>query len=484
MSDLEKRLHSYEPFWGEWRLERRIYTGSGSAVFEISRQRLDQQLRAALKVIRIRGNRDEMAQQLEQALDEIQRMLLLQASPHILSYLDDAIIPQRDEAGEIIGYDVLIRMEYAHCLADDIREGRSFSEEEVKDIGWQISLALAAAHRKGIVHRDIKPANLYYNDEGCYLLGDFGASSKAEAADILQTIVGTTAYMAPEVMLGAYDKRADLYSLGLVLYQLLNDNYLPFTDGNSSYGEREEAIRKRRRGMRIPWPKRGSKGLVKVILRALSPQPEKRYSSAKEMGLALTGKRIPSKKQLRIRRYLALACLGLFFGCGGFFLGRWLEGGTEAKPLPQVPTDFFDQATDAEESVVISTYEVITQNLNWEKAKVYCESRGGHLATITSRKEETEIIALLEEAGLEAAWIGANNLNAANGFQWLTGERFSYAAWGTNEPNNTGDEEYYLMLMYNAEQGWVWNDSHEKGMDVFAPGKVGFVCEWDENDGR
>jgi len=478
MLPLEQRLHSYEPLWGSWYLGRRLYSGSGSAVYELSRQRLDKTLRSVVKVIQIRGSEEEMAAQLAKAVDEIERMERLRDCPYIVAYLEDMILPCRDDRGMIISYDVLIRMEYLTCLADDIRDGHAFSEKEVRDLGRQICVALATAHSRDIVHRDIKPGNLYRSEDGRFLLGDFGVSASAGEESLLQTVAGTTAYMSPEVILGNYDRRADFYSLGLVLYQLLNGNFLPFMDENSTYSQREAAIRKRRQGAKIPSPKNGSELLKKALAKAMAFDPEQRFSSANEMRFALEGRRLKKKKAPWLRTLLVLV-LCIASGAAGFAAGQYLLPQQLAEPSAQ-GTDFFVSGIDEEETVVISTYEVILQDLTWEKAKVYCESRGGHLATITSRKEEAEVLALLDEAGLEAAWIGANNLNAANGFQWLTGERFSYAAWGTNEPNNAGEGEYYLMLMNRQSEGWVWNDSHNNGLEVFDRSKVGFVCEWDE----
>ena len=479
MQNLEQRLHAYEPLWGEWYIVRRVYAGNSSAVYEISRQRVGKTIRAAVKVLELTGTSEDLPDYLDRAMDEVEHMELLRHCPYIVRYLDDAVFPRKNNTGQLIGYDVLIRMEYLTCLADEIRDGATFSTAEVRELGRQICIALAAAHAKNIVHRDIKPANLYRSNDGRFLLGDFGVCGGTEVADQLTTIAGTTAYMAPEVMLGAYDKRADLYSLGMVLYQLLNNNFLPFTDGTSTYSQRQDAIRKRRQGMVPPPPVHGDPQLQAVVIMALSFDPDQRFSSANAMRIALrehsTGAGRKTDRHRILMVLLCMLCIATGLGLG------YLWGNETMVQLPNIhPTDFFDPGIDEKGTVVISTYEVIPEKLTWEKAKVYCESRGGHLATITSRKEETEIIALLEEAGLTAAWLGADNLNAANGFQWITDERFSYAAWGTNEPNNTQGEECYLMLMYQEDEGWIWNDSSNNGLDVFPVSEVGFVCEWDE----
>ena len=99
---------------------------------------------------------------------------------------------------------------------------------------------------------------------------------------------GTFGYMAPEVYLRmATDERSDLYSLGLVLYQCLNDNRLPFVPKGFTPEDISEARKKRFAGEKIPEPTHGSKGLKAVVLKALAYQPKDRYQTAQEMYSAL-----------------------------------------------------------------------------------------------------------------------------------------------------------------------------------------------------
>ena len=105
----------------------------------------------------------------------------------------------------------------------------SFSETErgfavaVARIGVQVADALAYAHAQGILHRDIKPSNLLLDRNGNVWVADFGLAKTDGAEDLTHTgdIVGTVRYMAPERFEGTGDARADLYALGLSLYELL-----------------------------------------------------------------------------------------------------------------------------------------------------------------------------------------------------------------------------------------------------------------------
>ncbi|MBC6461459.1 protein kinase [Actinomadura sp. HBU206391] len=96
--------------------------------------------------------------------------------------------------------------------------------EQVKELAVQVTDALAAAHRRGVVHRDIKPANLFLLEEGRVKICDFGIARLADATKITATgsSAGTPLYMAPEQIQGRkVDHRTDLYALGCVLYELL-----------------------------------------------------------------------------------------------------------------------------------------------------------------------------------------------------------------------------------------------------------------------
>ena len=90
-------------------------------------------------------------------------------------------------------------------------------------LGRDICEALAVCHRKQLLHRDVKPENIFVDGEGRFKLGDFGIARRLDNPATYLTQVGTPYYMAPEVFsLHSYDGRADIYSLGLVLYRFLN----------------------------------------------------------------------------------------------------------------------------------------------------------------------------------------------------------------------------------------------------------------------
>ena len=147
----------------------------------------------------------------------------------------------------------------------------------------QIMRGLSHAHSRGIIHRDIKPDNLMVSKEGQFKLGDFGIAREPISGTM--TVAGTPDYMAPEVKeTTIYDKTADIYSLGLVLYYLSNDFRLPFAD----VADPEERINRRmKKDAVLPEPENAFADMRKLILKACAYDPKDRYQSAGEMKKAL-----------------------------------------------------------------------------------------------------------------------------------------------------------------------------------------------------
>ncbi|MBR7148263.1 MAG: protein kinase [Firmicutes bacterium] len=450
----------------------------------MERNRRKETLVSVLKVVELIPKEDQdLDRRLEQLMEEIHRMERLDDSPYIVSLKDDLILERPDG-----GYDVLMRMEYLDCLETMIREeslpwqspsakesGTTVVEEVIR-MAEDLCRALGSIHGQGMLHRDIKPGNIYRERGGNrWKLGDFGASRTLAFGNDPSTITGTTAYMAPEIARGEeWGPWSDVYSLGIVLYQILNGGFLPLTDETSSYEERENAVLRRWRGEELPVPKGlDDRNLAEIVGKACQRRPEDRYSSAEEMlrdlealeteeRIAVTGKRAPRRRG----GVIAAGILSILVAVGSF-MGGWSLGSQSV----------------ADHSVIGAQdghrYEVITRKATWESAKVYCESQGGHLATITSKEEEELILSLLDQTDVTIAWLGADNHNSSGGFRWITGEAFEFASWGIGEPNNTNGQEHCLMLSKNENQGWVWNDAPSSGHDFYEMKEIGFVCEWE-----
>ncbi|CAI2367102.1 unnamed protein product [Moneuplotes crassus] len=122
-----------------------------------------------------------------------------------------------------------IEMEYAPLgsLKDEIRrrnyqaEPRYFTEKEIMNYFVQIAKAVREIHNSNIIHRDLKPDNIFMFDNGIVKVGDFGESAELETSDQTRnTLCGTPCYMAPEVFLREHSFESDIWSLGVILYEL------------------------------------------------------------------------------------------------------------------------------------------------------------------------------------------------------------------------------------------------------------------------
>ena len=286
--------------WPDWTSVKLLGKGASGAVYEIHRYVRSNLEKAAMKVIRVPESdadaerlqfqgmtRQDTEEYYEKIVDNIHNEIRIMqgfvGNSHIVSYEDYEICKREDR----IGWDIYLRMELLTGLREYI-QNNPMEEKTVFKLGADILQALRDCHKSGIIHRDIKPANIFVNKVGNFKLGDFGVARTAPDISDTLSFKGTFGYMAPEVYLRmATDERSDLYSLGLVLYQCLNDNRLPFVPERFSPEDIIEARQKRFAGEKIPEPAHGSKGLKEVVFKALAYQPKDRYQTAQEMYSAL-----------------------------------------------------------------------------------------------------------------------------------------------------------------------------------------------------
>ncbi|MGD8537941.1 MAG: protein kinase [Candidatus Aminicenantes bacterium] len=178
------------------------------------------------------------------------------------------------------------------------------------DIAKQICEGLNEAHRLGVVHRDLKPGNIMIDDDGNARIMDFGIARSVEGKGITGAgvMIGTPEYMSPEQVEGKdIDHRSDIYSLGVILYEMLTGR-VPF-EGETALNV---AVKQKTETPKNPkeYNEQISEDLCRVILKCLEKEKEKRYQSANELrseltniaeGLPTTEKVIPKRKPLTSR---------------------------------------------------------------------------------------------------------------------------------------------------------------------------------------
>ena len=125
-------------------------------------------------------------------------------------------------------------------------------------------------------------------------------------------------------------------------------------------------------------------------------------------------------------------------------------------------------------------YQLYDLCMTWEEAQMYCESIGGHLATITSQEENDFLFGYLTSLGYSSAFFGASDKDSDGIWTWVTGEPFQYSNWHEGEPDNLYAEGHYGMFDFKYRDG-TWNDG-SSGTDVQDICSIPFLCEWDSLD--
>ncbi|MCL2391608.1 MAG: serine/threonine protein kinase [Oscillospiraceae bacterium] len=283
----------------KWNLVRSIGEGSHGRVFEAERNGFGQVYKAAIKIITIPQNPGEIKSVMsdgmtennviayftnfvEELVEEFSLMSKLKGNSNIVSCEDHDVVAHEDR----IGWDIIIRMELLTPLLD-YAQSRTLTRKDIMQMGIDLCKALELCQRYNIIHRDIKPENIFVSDTGDFKLGDFGTARTMEKTTGGLSKKGTYTYMAPEMYRGeSYGSNVDIYSLGIVLYRLLNENRTPFLPNypeKITHNDKEIANAKRMTGVQMPAPKNADGRLSEIVLKACSYSPAERYSSPRQM---------------------------------------------------------------------------------------------------------------------------------------------------------------------------------------------------------
>ena len=296
-------MYDIKNVWPKWEIIKTIGEGSFGKVFEIARNEYGIEEHSALKVISIPQSDSEVQSLKKDGMtdndtteyfkgivndfvQEIQLMTQLKGNSNIVAFEDFAVV----EKTESVGYEILIRMELLTGLPTYLRENQ-FRVYDVIQLGIDMCRALEVCRELNIVHRDIKPDNIFVSANGKFKLGDFGVARTIEKTMAGLSRKGTYSYMAPEIYNGKeYGFEADIYSLGIVLYKLLNNNrdpFLPPYPAPVKYSDKTEAMVKRIQGLELPMPANADEKLARIVFKACAHNPSERYLHPKDLRLEL-----------------------------------------------------------------------------------------------------------------------------------------------------------------------------------------------------
>jgi eukaryotic-like serine/threonine-protein kinase len=255
---------------GRYRLEAKLGSGGMSTVYLASDETLDRPV--AVKVMH--REMSEQEDQLQRFRQEARAVAKL-THPNVVSVID---------AGEDGGYPYIV-FEYVKGETLKQRIGRVGALDPQEAIAYAIEVArgLGVAHARNMVHRDIKPQNVLIDEEGRAKLTDFGISRQLEQDGVTATgrVLGTTDYVAPEQAMGkGADQRSDIYSLGVVLYEMLVGQ-VPF-HADSQVGVAMKHVNEELPDVQRRRPE-ASAAVALVVERATAKNPAERYQTIAEM---------------------------------------------------------------------------------------------------------------------------------------------------------------------------------------------------------
>ena len=282
-----------------WKAIRVIGKDDFSVIYEIQKDdRYGRGIRSALKVVSIPQTSFQMKEYLDNGYDDISLEVLfkdtvedvvagfellhrLKGHGNIISYEDYTIVQHEDDPGS----DVCIRMELLPSLLE-YKEGGRISEKTVIQLGIDICNALEACESQHIVYWNIRPNHIYISENGGFKLGGFRmAKSELVSTKAIQT--GFRTFLSPEVYYSKpYNASVSTYSLGLILYWILNERrgpFLPLPPSAPTFNQVNEAENRRINGEALPEPAHGGEELKRIVMKACAFEQKDRYANPADM---------------------------------------------------------------------------------------------------------------------------------------------------------------------------------------------------------
>lgn len=356
----------------------------------------------------------------------------------------------------------------------------------------KVCQAVAHGHEKNVIHRDLKPSNILVEPNGVPKIIDFGIARCVDISPEAMTaltdvgqLLGTVQYMSPEQFSANptnVDVRADVYALGVILYELLA-NRPPYEIRQKEIFEAARVVRECKPASPAKFNRNLSADVVKITGTCLQKDRRRRYANADELQGALAdylgGKPVPDRNpswlgsvimqarewagNIPVRLTAGLALAGLIAT-----LGAWLVWAALASPVSPPETQLSFQFNG-------HSYRICLEPVTRAEAARKCEEQGGHLARITTETENKSVVAATAAAGLKG------------GRLWIEGgRRGEDSEWAF-------DDKREISFFYRGRNRLVVDPdapSHALAITVDAPVAYwaalndaaradGFVCEWD-----
>ncbi len=287
-----------------YKVIEKIGTGGFGDVYKVERTNIVGKVTRALKVITLpkenqylevlnsmggdyRKADEYFKKELDRVVNEIRvfAMISEKDNHYIVSYYENDV----EKSGKY-KYNIYILMEIMTPLDKWLHEN-NLTVSEAIDISLEVAKGLKVCHQNNIMHRDIKLNNIFVSKDGKFKLGDFGVSKRLDTLTRSHTIKGTPHYIAPEIYVKneKYNKQADIYSLGILMYYLFNKRRYPFYPNYPKVYQKEDedrAFYKRMQYEKMEAPICAPGNVTDIILKALEA-PEKRYRDVQEVIEAL-----------------------------------------------------------------------------------------------------------------------------------------------------------------------------------------------------
>ncbi len=389
-----------------------IDRGGMGAVYAATQKSLER--RVAIKILPPEMGQD--AAFLDRFHQEARLLARLQ-HPHIVAIYDFG----RNGLGHLF-----IVMEYVEGTSLlEVMKREKLPLRRVLEVTEQVCDALQFAHDHGVIHRDIKPTNILIDVRGCVRVADFGLAKQAVVSAQVTThsnsgmVMGTPGYAAPEQRRVAadLDHRADIFSLGVTLYEMLT--------GHLPVGVFEPPSKK----------SEAPAFLDKVVIKALRERPADRFQRASEMRDAIlnAAERMGSPLMQRTiaKRPIVSMMTSVIVGAGFIYLLDTLNTELLEKPQPVTVMSYVDSEHGPTVLRLNEHFSVVRLRLTWEEAHRRVRVTPGlTLASFHSAEEVREVTEKLLAQNITApVWTGGRPGAEEGKFTWDDGTAFDFAAW-------------------------------------------------------